>query len=731
MAVALLTATIMIAHQVAGKATRDALFLSYFDVTQLPKAVVVSAILSVLVVFGMSHWLMRIGPAKLIPRVFFLSAVLFAFEWYVISVNARLASITLYLHMSIFGAILISGFWSLINERFDPHTAKRMITRIAAAATLGGVLGGIATERVTSLIGLPAMLIALSSLHLLCAIGVKRIGMGQRHTEAEQPADLLSGYQVMRKTPYLQRMSLLVVLIALTAALLDYVMKVEVKAHFHDGESLAAFFGLFYAATGVLTFLLQSLLGHRILHRFGLRVSLSILPAVILVGGVVSTAVMQLVTAVVLRGSHMVLGNSLFRTGFELLYTPLGADKKRPTKTLIDVGADRLGDVIGGSLIIGLLAILPDVENSLIVLFAVLSALAALLLIRQLHFGYVNQLGESLRSGAVVLEAEDIIDATTQETMAETNLAIDRNQLLEKIAQLEKPQPTSALSTNSNAQVTEAIALQERDISVVQIMPIIQATEQLLSADPEQIRNVFANEELDYRLIPYVIDLLDKPGVEHDAIQVLRKHALGISGQLVDALLRDDQSMITRRRLPLVLEVCPNLRAAEGLLWGLEDTQFEVRYRCGLALSRILAQAPDIVLDKQRLIAAATSEVELNNDNWTLHGITTGESSDIHLDRHFRHVFTILSIVLDKEVMELSMLALFSHETQLQGTALEYLDHVLPENLRQILWPHLGGATTLVKATRSRKDLIDDLMRSATRIKLDRRKLGLFNPSTK
>ena len=40
-------ATIMIAQHIAGKATRDALFLTYFDVSQLPKVMMVSALVSI------------------------------------------------------------------------------------------------------------------------------------------------------------------------------------------------------------------------------------------------------------------------------------------------------------------------------------------------------------------------------------------------------------------------------------------------------------------------------------------------------------------------------------------------------------------------------------------------------------------------------------------------------------------------------------------------------------
>ena len=59
LAFALFAATTMIAQQVAGKATRDALFLSNFDVTNLPKVMIASAIASMTGVLIMSRLLLR------------------------------------------------------------------------------------------------------------------------------------------------------------------------------------------------------------------------------------------------------------------------------------------------------------------------------------------------------------------------------------------------------------------------------------------------------------------------------------------------------------------------------------------------------------------------------------------------------------------------------------------------------------------------------------------------
>ena len=61
---ALTGATVMIAQQVAGKATRDALFLSQFAVEHLPKAVIAGALVSLIGVLSTLYMLHL--PLKLV-----------------------------------------------------------------------------------------------------------------------------------------------------------------------------------------------------------------------------------------------------------------------------------------------------------------------------------------------------------------------------------------------------------------------------------------------------------------------------------------------------------------------------------------------------------------------------------------------------------------------------------------------------------------------------------------
>ena len=73
-----------------------------------------------------------------------------------------------YIHVVALGAIVLSGFWSLLNERFDPRSGKKYFGRIAGVGTLGGIVGGVVAERFAVLFPPATILLFLSGLHLLC-----------------------------------------------------------------------------------------------------------------------------------------------------------------------------------------------------------------------------------------------------------------------------------------------------------------------------------------------------------------------------------------------------------------------------------------------------------------------------------------------------------------------------------------------------------------------------------
>ena len=326
-----------------------------------------------------------------------------------------------------------------------------------------------------------------------------------------------SGAQSIVRTPYLQQMGLLMVLIALVAALVDYAFKAQASARFDSSESLITFSLVFTQPVALLTFLVQSLLGPRILQRFGIGATIAVLPAVVLVGGLFGAAVTHLWTMVLLRGSRTVFSNSFFRSAFELLYTPLPLPQKRPTKTIIDVAADRFGDMLGGGLILLLLVFVTDLPNAIVVSLALVAAGFALYLVTRLHHGYVGQLAMNLRKGAVSLDAGEVVDATTQHILAETTIYTERELLMARIKEhrisrgLELPAAHDAAIDELSPETIEAI-----EAGVPGVIPhanhelsrselLAKAICDLTSKNVPRIRHALRDDFMDTQLSAFLI----------------------------------------------------------------------------------------------------------------------------------------------------------------------------------------------------------------------------------
>src|SRR6266498_2205865 len=162
---AMVCAAAATAQFVGGKATRDALFLAHWDVTSLPVMTIATSAACVALVAANSRAASRISPARLVPASFVASAGLFAVEWLLASLTPRIAAVLVYLHISGLGPVVLSGFWLVSSERFDPRTAKRRFGQILSVGTLGGLLGGLLAVRVAAALDVAAMLPCLAVLN--------------------------------------------------------------------------------------------------------------------------------------------------------------------------------------------------------------------------------------------------------------------------------------------------------------------------------------------------------------------------------------------------------------------------------------------------------------------------------------------------------------------------------------------------------------------------------------
>ena len=726
---AMLVAAAMIANHVGGLATRDALFFSNFDITALPVMLIGASLFSIATVVFFSRAMPRLSPQRLVPWGFGISGVLLLAEWGMISVSPRIAAVAFYLHLAVVGAFLISGFWSVINERFDPRTAKKRISRIAGAATVGGLAGGIVAERVAVLLSVSTMLPLLALMHFFCAwrLGVLRPlpGSGSPPADRHPVSDVKSsGFRIVAQEPYLRSLAVLVLLGTLSAALIDYVFKSHAVATYQQGEELLRFFAIFYMVIGLLTFVLQTSLGRVSLEKLGLAKTVATLPAAVIVGVLGVFFAPGLASASVARASEAVLRSSLFRSGYELFYTPISLRDKRATKSLIDVGFQRLGDALGGGTVRLLLFLGPQLAQSAMLISAALIAGVGLVVAKNLHQGYIGALEKSLLNRGVELDLSEIEDKTTRQTMVQTMVSLDLRALgLQGVQSVGSEDPA-----DPGKEVLEGAS----EASSASLDPLVQQIVHLRSGKPQQVRATLAEADLEPPLVPHVVPLLAWDEVCRDAIAALRKVAPRITGQLVDVLADSQQDFSIRRRIPRILSSSSSQRAVAGLWAGLKDTRFEVRFQSGRALAHILDNDPEIKLEKEKVFSAVLREVAVGRRVWESHRLLDQLEDEEDLaplvddflrqrsSRSLEHVFTILSLALPKEPLKIAFRGLHTDNRDLKGTALEYLETILPEAIRKSLWPFLeDDRKAIIEKSQSREEILAELMHSNQSIELN------------
>ncbi|MCH7875074.1 MAG: hypothetical protein IH965_07255 [Gemmatimonadetes bacterium] len=721
MTAATVMATVMIAFQMAAKATRNALFLSSFDVSMLPRMVVGAAVVSVLLVFVATRALTRVGPGRLVPIAFASSAVLLLVEWFFVASFRGPVSVLVYIHFSGLGAVLISGFWSIINERFDPRTAKKAIGRIAAGGTVGGLLGGLLAERAAVLLpSVTSMLPILAGLHFACAwlvLGVVSGASSGRGTRAPDAQGLgSSGVTLIRKTGYLRALVALVLLTTVSEGLVDYLFKAQAFATFGGGEQLLRLFAVFYTGVALLTVLVQAVASRFSLERLGLGRTVALLPSAVAVGGAVALFVPVFGMILSLRGVESVARNGLYRAGYELLFAPLAPRQKRSTKMLVDVGAVRLGDVVGAAIV--QITIIAAVAHRPVLLgIAIAFSIAGAIVAIGLQRGYVKALERSLLSRAGQLDLAEARDLATRTAMLQSAGALG----------LTLFDPTESLQVERVDSAAEAARARPAPApSIPRLDAELDRLAELRSREPPRVRHALATP-LTEPLVGYVVPLLAWDEVAADAVAALRQIAPRATGQLVDHLLDPDESFAVRRRIPLVLAACPTQRAVDGLTAGLEDPRFEVRYRCGRALNRLVDLNPDLVVDRERAQAAALREVAVDRGVWQSQRLIDQMDDEAwspmmdevlrdRADRSLEHVFTVLALFLPRRPLKVAFRGLHTNDKHLRGTALEYLDSALPDDIRKALWPFVEDVGRKSAERRSANQVLADLLESSASI---------------
>ena len=285
-----------------------------------------------------------------------------------------------FIWVSVFNLFVISVFWSFMADRWSNPQGKRLFGFIALGGTFGAIIGAAITVFLVEIIG-PVNLLLISIVLLEMGVQcVRRLAQADERPHAPTPEEsgpqvgglpekglgppgpqydqesaerpigggVLAGIAQVARSPYLLGICAYMLLYTIVATFLYFQQAEIVDRHLVDDRAVrTAFFAKIDLAVNILAIFTQAFLTGRLIRWLGVAVTLTLLPAVCVIGFTglgFAPVIAVLIAFQVLRRA----GNyAVARPTREVLYTVVTREQKYKSKNFIDTFVYRGGDQIG------------------------------------------------------------------------------------------------------------------------------------------------------------------------------------------------------------------------------------------------------------------------------------------------------------------------------------------------------------------------------------------------
>jgi hypothetical protein len=239
----------------------------------------------------------------------------------------------------------------------------------------------------------------------------------------------------------------------------------------------------------------------------------------------------------------------------------------------------------------------------------------------------------------------------------------------------------------------------------------------------EALRSI---QDWDEAGIDACVRLLARDSLMADAVAALGRAGDKALSRLTHHLQDEACDFVVRRRIPRLLVDCKGGEANVALLASLSTTRFEVRYRAAVALTQRQRRGLFRVNQESEKGIWSAIDMELRRDRpvWELQRLLDAEElSENDLVNHrlgvrgelsLEHVFRLMGLVLEPEPVRAAFNGLLHKDENLKSFALEYLEQVLPPDVRRRLWYLVGDMSERERrrSERSLDHVVQDLMNS-------------------
>ncbi len=319
--------------------------------------------LSVVALYGIA--VSRVRFRVLVPGVYaFFAASFLAFYLGVSAITDRvLIDKTFYIWVSVFSLFHISVFWSFMSDLYTKEQSGRLFAFIAAGSSAGALVGPLIPTLFAGALGTDQLLLIAAVMLLIpipMILYLDRLKVVELHN-ADVTADLstatiggkpFAGFKMFFTNPYLLAIGAFILLYTAIGSFVYFEQK-NLLADF-DRETRTQILGAVDWVVNVLTFGIGLFATSRIVTRFGMPVTLALVPVFIAAGLLILAFAPILTVVLALQVARRAGNYGITRPGREMLFTAVDRETRFKAKPVIDIAVYRGGDALSSIAFAGL-----------------------------------------------------------------------------------------------------------------------------------------------------------------------------------------------------------------------------------------------------------------------------------------------------------------------------------------------------------------------------------------
>ena len=349
------------------RSIRDGLASDWTDV-ELSTIWTFTFFISFLVVALYGFACSKIKFKYLVPGVYAFFALTF-FSLYIL-INTlpefKLTNQIFYVWVSVFSLLNISVFWSFMADIYSKQQATRLFGFIAAGSSLGAIFGPTISLLLATKIGSYNLILVSASLLIvpvfiatvLEKIRASDLGTQEKNQDYDQPlgANILSGFKEFALNRLLLGIGIFIVLYTGISTFIYFELK-NILVDYNQDLRTQIWAGM-DLAVNVLAVVTAMFATSRLATRFGLSVTLPLVPIIIILGLLIVAVSPILWVVVGLQIVRRAGEYSITKPAREMLFTIVDRESRFKAKSVIDVVVYRAGDIFWAWAFTGLTQVL-------------------------------------------------------------------------------------------------------------------------------------------------------------------------------------------------------------------------------------------------------------------------------------------------------------------------------------------------------------------------------------